>query len=343
MTARPEPLGERCEQSDLPKIACAHCGARPGDNLPPERPWTFDGQKMTRRTGRDVFPTAPTPTAEPRPLKFSDHTAGTCACGRPTRDNAYGCDDCADELSRFLGDATWLAEQLDTTITRQKGKHPTAGGRSADAIVWHDKASKIQKGFRRYLRVVVRYCVATHVTHSSPYLGHPDTREAMPAEMAGWLLWRVDGLTHKADFDALLRAALKLEEQTLRVIDAAPDLLYLGICGAQHELEEPCDGAVYAIAGEDVGKCRVCRARYDTEARRTGLQQKLDDRLCTAAEIAHLATYLGIDAKRSTVRNLVNQWHKRKRITAAPGVGDPRFRYGDIAPLLAATYDSKGA
>ena len=44
-----------------------------------------------------------------------------CRCGRPTRDAAYVCDYCADQLARALGDVPWLANELEVTITRQKG------------------------------------------------------------------------------------------------------------------------------------------------------------------------------------------------------------------------------
>lgn len=44
-----------------------------------------------------------------------------CRCGRPTRDAAYGCDDCGDSLARALGEVPWLTEELEVTISRQKG------------------------------------------------------------------------------------------------------------------------------------------------------------------------------------------------------------------------------
>lgn len=44
-----------------------------------------------------------------------------CRCGRPTRDDAYGCDDCGDELARALAEVPWLTEELEVTISRQKG------------------------------------------------------------------------------------------------------------------------------------------------------------------------------------------------------------------------------
>lgn len=328
-----------CDEGDMPRATCHHCGARPGGpSLPPlDRPWSFDGQPMTRRTGRDIFPTRPTPEHEPRPLKFGPRSGDTCACGRPTRNNAFGCDDCADELTRTLTDTPWLAEQLDTTITRQRAMQP--GARGADAIVWNDRAAKVQRDLSRHLATTVKLCVDQHVRHSSPYSLDPNTDSA--PSMARWLLWRVDGLTLNAEFDAILRQALKIEAQALGVIDAAPDVLYLGLCGARND-DEMCTGAVYAVAGEAVGKCRACRARYASAVRREALQQQLDDRLCTAAEIAHLATYLGIEKPRDQVRKLVNQWHKRGLIAAAPGKGEPRFRYGDVVPRLAAAY-SKGA
>lgn len=42
-----------CDEGDLPRATCAHCGAHPGGpSLPPlDRPWSFDGHGVVRRSG----------------------------------------------------------------------------------------------------------------------------------------------------------------------------------------------------------------------------------------------------------------------------------------------------
>jgi hypothetical protein len=352
-----------CEQGDLPRATCWHCGAHPGGPaLPPlDRPWTYDGKPVVRRSGRGVFPSLATPPADTgEPLKLGRPTAGYCACGQPTRDNAYGCDDCARELERLFAEAPWIAEQLDDTITKQRGNAAsngvgsgvplTCGHMDTDAcgcpvsLPWNDKAAQILADLRKHLAHTVKVCQDRHIRHQSPYALDPNT-DSTPS-MAAWLLWRVDGLTFSDVFTQTLKAGLKVEKDALLAIDRGPDLLYLGLCDARDE-DGLCGGAIYARAGEDTGKCRACRAEYDVNARRGGLERALDDRLCTASEIAHLATYLGLPSSvtRERVRNLVNQWHRRKIITGhvTREHPEPRFRYGDVAPRLAATYDTKGA
>lgn len=54
-----------CDAGDMPRATCAHClgNTTPIIALIPDRPWSFDGQHVTRRglgrSGRDIFPSAP--------------------------------------------------------------------------------------------------------------------------------------------------------------------------------------------------------------------------------------------------------------------------------------------
>lgn len=333
-----------CDVGDLPRATCAHCNAQPGDGLRYlDRPWTFDGQPVVRRSGRNVFPTIADPPSPDRPpvKRRGRGDPGHCACGTPTRDQAYGCDHCAGELERVFAEAPWLAEQLDATITRQRA---AAGGASSpDSLPWNDKAARILADLRKHLTATVRLCDQYDVRNQSPYPGGPDG-DSVHA-LSAWLLWRVDGLTFRPEFTDTLKTALRVEADALLAIDRGPDLLFLGVCDARDD-DGLCGGAIYARAGDELGKCRACRAEYDTARYRGNLEQALDDRLCTASEIAHLATYLGLPSRatRDRVRNLVNQWHKRGRIKAVGGKGEARFRYGDVIVLLAAAYpDEKGA
>jgi hypothetical protein len=327
-----------CHLSDLPRDQCAHCGAAPGIAFAFISVVTLATVGLVRRSGRDVFPSAPMPTGVRRPLDFGPAHGGSCACGRVTRDAAYGCEDCADELKRTLSDAPWHAEQLEITITKQRGKTPGGGGPEGAALPWHAKGSETLHALRNHLVTAVKICVEEHMRQSSPYDGLPiDTI----ASMSEWLLWRVDGLMFSPAFTEILADALRAESASYWVINRLPDWIFLGPC----RFVPVCAGCVYSMPGDLVGKCRSCKTEHDALAMRETLQRRLDDRLCTAAEIAELATYLGIPAARDVVRKRVNQWHSRKVIEAAAydrdAAGkqtDPRFRYGDVAPRLAALY-----
>jgi len=337
MTADQTP---RCVQSDLPVDQCAHCGAHPGD-----RP-DLTPAPVAAAVRHDLFAETPTPADPGPPLKLTRHPelGVTCACDEPTRNGAYGCDDCANELSRFLSDIPWILEQLEASTARIRAKNPAAGGgQGGQALPWLDRAAVAHRRVTGLLNHLVRLCERVHVPNQSPYPGPPTEG---PIGDARWLSWRVDGLTnHVALFPEILRAAMHTERRVLAVIDCAPDLLYLGPCEATNtETGHPCRGPVYAIAGEPHGRCRACRGTLLTEPARAALYAELDARLCTSAEIARLATYLGIEAPRERVRKLVDQWHSRGRLAAHGhvGTGDrraPQFRYGEVRTLLAQTYD----
>jgi hypothetical protein len=152
-----------------------------------------------------------------------------------------------------------------------------------------------------------------------------DTLEAM----SRYLLWRVDGL-------ALLDIGPEAVDEITaavaachRLIDRPADRQYLGQC-------KFCEsGRLYARSGSTWARCESCDTGIDAQELRDGLLAELDDRLCTAADIAKLSTYLGLKANREQVRNRINQWHKRKRISAEPAFSDdPVFRFGIVWRLL---------
>ncbi|HET7386987.1 MAG TPA: hypothetical protein VFJ19_10030 [Nocardioidaceae bacterium] len=226
----------------------------------------------------------------------------------------------------------WLAEQLEVTITRQRAKVPGANG-TGDGVPWHEKASDVLNALRNELVTTIRICDDDHVRHSSPSNEWPADD---PPAMSRWLLWRVDGLTFHASVTETLRTLLRIEDNALRVIDRSAERKFLGWCTV-------CNiGAVYACGDAATGRCveRDCRTEYDTETARATLEKALDDRLCTASELARLSTYLGIPAGREQVRKSINQWHRRGRI-AGHGNEEPRFRYGQVRVLLAQAYESR--
>lgn len=317
---------DRCEWSDLRRRECDHCTPGEHSAIVLEPPAGED-----RRPRLDLFSYTPDPLGTDKPpLKLGTGGDNLCACGQPTRDHAYACDDCGDELARILGDVPWLAEQLHLTETRQRAKTPGSGG-AGDGVPWHEKASNILAALRNELVNTIRVCDDDGVRTSSPSDAWP--ADNIPA-MSRWLLWRVDGYTLHEGFTETLRTLLRVEANALHAIDRAADRKFLGWCN------ECGIGAVYAHGDAATGRCveHGCGAEYDTASARAALEDALDDRLCTAAEIAKLATYLGLPAGRERVRNLVNQWNRRGRVVAHVGEDEPRFRYGDVRVLLAATY-----
>ncbi|WP_310962132.1 hypothetical protein [Nocardioides terrisoli] len=335
---------QRCTYSELPRWACDHCGAHPGN----AGVTAHHDPKEPPRALRLVFADVPATIGERPDLHLTRPGDGTCACGQPTRDDAYGCEDCADELARILGDVPWLAEQLDIAIAGQRAKRFGAE-HGDDGLPWNAAASTALAELRNELVGVVRICIEDHVRHQSPADGWP--ADTLPA-ISGWLLWRVDGLTRHETWTETLRNLRRIEGDTLRIIDNPPRRLFLGWCTARSIVGEgpdvrieSCPGAVYATEGALQGKCRECKAPYPVKESREALERELDDRLCTAAEIAHLITYLGLQVSREQVRKRINLWDARKRITASgtDDAGQPTYRYGAVRPLLSVAFEKREA
>lgn len=267
----------------------------------------------------------------------------TCRCTRPTRDAAYGCEACGDLLARSLGDVAWLDEQLEVTITRQSGidyrRLANGKGGKKDAerpLPGNWTASEARTHLKALLVSWTRMCDEEGVRSSDPRDGLPDDNLVA---ISRWLLWRVDGLMLHETAGDVVEEITSAVAHCHRLIDRHPERQYLGPCSACD------DGRLYARPGGNVATCEACDTSLDAEAVRKRLLSELDDRLCTAAEIARLSTYLGLKAGREQVRKRINQWHRRDVIEAhAAFADDPAFRFGEVYALLASDeYGKKSA
>lgn len=322
----------RCDWSDLPTNQCAHCGAAPGDTIdlgeaagprqPTPRP------VAARTLERPRLPGTWAPQAD----------AGECRCGRPTRDAAWMCEDCIHRFERTLADLGALDNELTVTITRQRttGATETTRGATND-LPWHERASQAQRALHGLLVSWVRFCDEEGVR--GPHIREPaDTIRSL----AAWLTTRIRGLS-----------LLDIGPEALdEITDAAAEChrivfwkrrsrVYLGPCGIEHEdYDDPCPGEVYAEEGEPVGHCDLCGQGATVVVKRSAMEADLDSRLYTAAEIARLATYLGLDAPREKVRQRVLYWHRHKLIEqrSTTDEGWPMFRYGEVRARLYADF-----
>ena len=265
-------------------------------------------------------------------------------CGRPARDEAYACDTCGDELARALGDITWLADELETTITRQKGVDyrnvgGSSGGKKASErpspVVWG--ASEARTDLKAVLVSWALYCDAENVRNSDPHGGLPD--DDLVA-ISRYLMWRVDGLMLVEIGPDAVDEITSAVAHCHRLIDRPADRQFLGRCQECNE-----DGSLYARPGSEWATCDLCGCKIEAQTVRDSLLAELDDRLCTAAEIAHLSTYLGLKADREQVRKRINQWNKRGLIVEHPSVtAEVTFRFGEVyAKLTLDEYERKAS
>lgn len=290
-------------------------------------------------------PTCPYPTPDPH----------ACRCGKPLDRATWTCEDCLTETARLLGDMTWIAEQLEVSISRQRGVGNGAGAPSTgpSPLPWNEWASKCERKLRRTL---VHWTTVMHASHVVARggvadvlpLGEPSSWSI--TDMARWMTWRVDGLAHHPFGRALLQQLrADAEAATKCVTWKRLGRVYLGRCDGmlpdpEHtdQTVQPCEGEVYADEDEDHGECELCARVYALDTRRRAMEAELDARLFPAAEIARLSTFLGLDLDRDQVRKRVNLWHHRRRIAchncpehgSARAGSTPLFRYGEVRPLL---------
>lgn len=265
-------------------------------------------------------------------------TENNCRCGKPTRDTNTVCEHCLDQLARALGEVPWTTEQLEISVTRQKGiDYRTVGGskggkkpaeRPAPAN-WG--ASEARTHLHGLLVSWVRLCDADKVRHSSP-------DDTLPADnliaLSRWLLWRVDGLAlHEAGSDAVDEITDAVA-QCHRVIDRPADRWFAGPCNEEHDGVE-CGTDLYAKATSGDVKCRSCAAVYDVDSRRAWLLAAAEDRLASAKDLARSVSWLGATP---LTADRVRQWASRGRIVAKGHDGaSPLYRVGDAIDLMAAS------
>jgi predicted amidophosphoribosyltransferase len=279
---------------------------------------------------------------------MSDY-ANECRCGRPTRDAAYFCEDCGDQLARALGDIPWLVEELETTITGQRGAattgHASPSAERPSPVNWG--ASEAQTHLRGILVAWVRFCDEEHVRNR-------EADQSLPADdllaMSRWLMWRVDGL-------ALLDIGADAVEEIIsavahcrRVIDRPADRLFMGAC-------DECQAPMWARAGRGDVTCPRCGTRQAVEGRREALEveamDQLMDRLFTASEAAMVLCAYGLapkDVDEVRLADRIRKWAKprqvsrdvvrparlqvRGHIRRADSRTRPAYRLGDVRDLL---------
>lgn len=276
-------------------------------------------------------------------------TENRCRCDRPTRNDAYVCDHCADELGKALGDVAWLAEELEVTIGRESAQQYTGGSRSAEKplpLNWG--ASEARTHLKALLVSWALFCAAEGVRST-------DTRPGMPADdlvaLSRWLLWRVDGLMlHDIGPDAVDEITSAVAH-CHRAVDIPVEKQYMGACDA-------CETPLWARARAQVVVCKRCAAEFPTEGRRSALEDqamdKLMDRLFTASESALILCAHGFAPDTDEVRlaDRIRKWAKPRQIstttTLPPRLATrghvkradkrtrPAYKLGDIRDLLEA-------
>lgn len=263
----------------------------------------------------------------------------TMACNRPS-DGWYVCKVCGDMLAETLTDMSWMLDELDTVITQQTRYTTQSSGRSAETpLVFNIKAADTKANLVNQLDTAARVIAGAN-GWSRDY--------TTDKGCAAWLERKVSAIRLHPAGGEITDDICSWYAACLWVIDRPAQRQYLGDhadVGTVLEVEmnvisptsdEQCPGRIYGRAGKPEARCDTCGATFSAERLRERLLRELDDKLNTAAEIARLSTYLGLDISREQVRKRINQWHSRGQIERKGGSKeDPTFRFGDALNLLA--------
>ncbi len=276
----------------------------------------------------------------------------TCGCSRPLGDNRTLCKTCITELEKQLAETGWVTEQLTISLARIKAS-TSSGARSAvTPLPWDERSARardqLQAALAKWVRRLINEGITTTYKAPTPRI----------QLLAAWLLGRLNTIStyeHAWDLAQEITAAVTRARDIATW--KAPDRYFLGPCEGRIEddgvepVEHPCEGEVYATAGDTEAECIECKRAYNVEAKRAWIDQQMSSYLMTGAQIADACVTLGLggrDKFREKVRNAVKTWANRNRIVAVghSETGDPTYRWDDVRPLIEAAYNTpnqKGA
>lgn len=221
-----------------------------------------------------------------------------------------------------------MADELDTTLSRQTASGQRHGARSTEKPLAFDYgASEAIAVLRNTLVGWVRDL------EPDPGPGHDRPADRLDA-MALWLLARIDALrTHPAAEEVVGEIGAAVANCT-RAIDRRASMVYAGTCG-----HEGCTEGLYVAVGRPNVTCRGCGARYDVADRTAEILTALQDRLLTVRQCARMAAYSGEFPDTRKTENLLNKWVQRS-ILQAHGLdlkGRETYPFGDILDRLRAS------
>ncbi|MGZ4517274.1 MAG: hypothetical protein ACXVXN_05030 [Mycobacteriaceae bacterium] len=263
-------------------------------------------------------------------------TAPLClACSKPVADNAFVCTPCFVPLERDLAEVTFLADELQTQITRQTNTgSQTFGSRSRETPLPYNPAASAVASQYRAILVSWALMVSEERGTTLP----ADTLAGIGVYLLGSLEWIRH---HPAAHDALTEIR-EATNDARRVIDRIPERLYVGPCdpsGEHHSSEEwpedlagPCRTDLYAHVGAKFATCPRCTLSWHVADRREYLLDQAQDSLVTAGELSQFLVIFGEAIRRKRVY----QWEERG-IVVSHGVnanGDRLYRVSEVAEAL---------
>lgn len=244
--------------------------------------------------------------------------------GRPRRSEAYIP---ADLVARagLYADLVDTLTRLDHTGSHSIGK---VSGESESAVPYQAAASTLLH--------TVDNTITTWARDFAETYKHVTLTARSTVEAAEWLALFPDLLAMHPAAGEMCNDIAGLVKRVEKMIDRAPDRVYLGRCGAIiEETGEACQADIYALLGKRFAACRDCGATLDVERRRDELLHKVRDQLATAVDISRGIPNL---LERSISADTIRWWAHIGKLTKhkphpLDGRKRPRYRVGDVIDL----------
>lgn len=235
-------------------------------------------------------------------------------CGRPTGGSAlcHGRDDaCEERLVQAVAELPALADELDTTATRQAviGSKNGGGSRSAETpLPWDIRAARAKAE------------LAGHAWRWAIDLW--DQTEPLPrgrglATLGRWLHARINRILDHPNVGDIADSILRATSRAWTAVDRPADKVIVGVCRTAGDDGE-CGTWLYAHPEANYIRCWSCRSEYDVAASRENLWNDLGNVLMTIAEIISWGERLEYIERGETkrVRNLLDKWVERGRLAS---------------------------
>ncbi|MCA1191634.1 hypothetical protein [Saccharopolyspora sp. 6V] len=247
-------------------------------------------------------------------------------CGNPVED-AMLCNGCWGQVEAALRSVSWLAEELQVTITRQSvGARGPKSATPVDEtpILFNVAARERQDDLRT---VLVGWVRCLWEWRGADQLDCEDTLEGM----AAWLLRHPTWCRQHEAADELLDEVRDAVERCVQVIDRAPDRVYLSLCDADLEDGTVCEARLYGREDRHVATCRECGTRWDVPVRRGWMVARAAHEEANSVRLSDLLAALGYAVPSSTIRT----WARQEKIKAVrrDERGRALYRVGDVLEL----------
>ncbi|WP_410676684.1 hypothetical protein [Amycolatopsis sp. cmx-4-68] len=215
---------------------------------------------------------------------------------------------------------------IDTLARRDHTGNDSIGavaGASKYEVDFHGKAAE--------LKDTIDELIITWTADVAARNGRPITATTVRGA-AAWLAAEPKLIAAHPDAAKFADQLHKVVRSAWKVIDRAPDKVFLGQCGGD---QLPCEEDVYALPGQPVVQCRACGAIWDVAERRDFLLSKVDEQLATPPEITRALAELGLNITVDVIYGHIHRGHlTRHPPHPLDARARPRYRVGDVRDIL---------